>query len=455
MRRDLLEDLRAWKRRESHKPLILRGARQVGKTWLVETFGREEFRVVHTFDLERDHGLHSLFDGSDPRVVVRELSLVGNRSIVPGEDLLFLDEIQACPRAIAFLRYFREEMPDLHVVGAGSLLDFALREFSHSMPVGRVEFLHLHPLSFEEFLLAHGESHLVQFLREYELSSTISEPVHLKLLDWLRLYSFVGGMPEVVAAHALRRDLVEAQRLQDAILVALRSDFAKYGTREQLTLMHRVLEYAARNVGSKVKYVHVSPDHRAAAVRTAIDLLAMSRLVRVVPHTSGNGVPLGGEASEKSFKLILVDVGLLGRIAGLGLVEVGELIPAYEGRLAEQLVGQQLITQGHAFEDRRLFTWRREAKNANAEVDYLWPVGESVVPVEVKAGPTGRLRSLHRFLAEKGREVGVRFDSSLPARNDLEVAVRVGGTARTVRYRLVSLPLYLAGQLDRLLALEA
>ncbi len=454
MDRNALTDLRAWKRRESRKPLVLRGARQVGKTWLVQTFGHEDFRAVHTFDLELDHSLHSLFDSAEPRGVVRDLSLARGRQIVVGEDLLFLDEIQACPRAIAFLRYFHEVIPDLHVIAAGSLLDFALREFAHSMPVGRVEFLHVHPLSFEEFLVAHGEILLAQFLQQLEWPADVSEPVHKKLLEWVRLYSFVGGMPEVVLAHTRNRDLVETQRQQEAILVALRADFAKYGTREQLTLMHRVLDFAARNVGNKVKYVQVSADHRAATIRTAVDLLVMSRIVHAVHHTAANGVPLGAESSEKSFKLLLVDVGLLGRIAGLRLADVEDLVPAYEGRLAEQVVGQQLLALGPAFEDRRLFTWRREARNANAEVDYLWTIGETILPVEVKAGPTGRLRSLHQFLAEKRRAVGVRFDASRPTRGEFDVSVRAGNASAPLRYRLVSLPFYLAGQLDRLLVTE-
>lgn len=441
MKRIAESELIAWKDRAGRKPLIVRGARQVGKTYLVETFGKSCFQSILTVNLEQQEELHPLFNRMEARRIVQELSLYFNLPVLPGRTLLFLDEIQACPRAIACLRYFQEEMPDLHVVAAGSLLDFSLREFKHAVPVGRIEYLHLNPLTFREFLTAINEEALADHLARFHVGDDLGDALAAKLRNLLRVYFFIGGMPAAVAAYAERNDLLEVQRILSSITTTLQDDFAKYGTRAQQRSMRRVLRYIPLNIGRKVRYVNISRETRADELRTALELLELSRIVTLVRHSSANGIPLGAEASDRHFKPLLLDVGLCNNLCGLSLPDAAALLTVQEGRLAEQFVGQELRSLGPAFEENPLFYWHRERKNANAEVDYLRAHEDRVIPIEVKAGKSGSLKSLQVFLAEKKRDFAVRLNMDQPSLGSFSA------TGRT----LLSLPLYLTGQLDRLL----
>jgi predicted AAA+ superfamily ATPase len=443
--------LEAWKARAERKPLLLRGARQVGKTHLVEAFGRRCFDSVLTVNLEQKELLHRLFDEMEPQQIIQELGLYFNHSVVPGKTLLFLDEVQACPKAIASLRYFQEQLPALHVIAAGSLLDFALREFQHSMPVGRIEFLHLYPLSFSEFLRALDEEQLATWLENYHLGDAFSEIAELKLRELLRLYYFIGGMPEAVNAYRKRRDLVEVQRVLTSIITSLQADFVKYGTRAQQRNMGHVLRHIPLSIGRKVRYVNIDRETRAADLRTALELLELAGFIALVRHSSANGIPLGGEASERHFKPLLLDIALCGNLCGLSLTDDTELLTVQEGSLAEQFVGQELRSIGPSFSEHNLFYWQREARSANAEVDYLWTYGEKVIPVEVRAGTSGSLRSTHMFLAEKKRQFAVRFNMDRPSIGSFTADISSKSEMQSISYTLLSLPLYLAGQLERLL----
>jgi hypothetical protein len=423
----------------------LRGARQVGKTHLVEHWGRSAFDGVVTVDLEREHHLHSLFDQSDPTALLRELALLKGQRLVPGTHLFFLDEIQACPRALATLRYFAELLPNLHVIAAGSLLDFALRDFAHSMPVGRVEYHFLYPLSFEEFVRASEGDALADVLRTYHLGDTITEAVDRRLADTLRHYLLVGGMPAAVDAYVHGAPLIDVQRIQYSIVATMQDDFAKYGTRGQQDVLRRAYRYVAESVGRKIKYVNISPDRRAGDVRAAIDLLALSRAVHLVRHTSANGIPLGVEASEKHFKALFMDVGLVNQVCGLGLVPTRQVLTVNEGALAEQYVGQELLASSPPFQEAPLFYWHREARNANAEVDYVFSEGIDVLPVEVKAARGGALRSVFQFVAEKRRSKAIRLYMGKPGIEVLKMPADPGASVE-----VLSLPLYLAGQVRRL-----
>ncbi len=447
MNRNAERYLSDWQSRPSRKPLVLRGARQVGKTWLVDHWGERSFKSVLKIDLERERDLHGLFAQPDPRRLLEELPLLKGRPVVPGETLLFLDEVQACPAALAMLRYFLELTPDLHVIAAGSLLDFALRDFKHSLPVGRIEFLHLHPLSFEEFLEAVEGAPLVEYLHRLRLGQVPSEALERKYLEALRRYFFVGGMPEAVRAYAERRDLLEVQRIQAALVQTVQEDFAKYGPRRLQDLTRLVYRYVPGNVGRKLKYANISREERAASLRDALEWLTQSRLVQLAYHTAANGLPLGAEQDERHFKPFFLDVGLVNRLCGLDLVGAEELIAVNEGALAEQFIAQQLLCAAPPFEAPQLFYWAREARNASAEVDFVISRHQDILPIKVKAGKTGTLRSLFQFLREKGRSRAVRFHLRPPV---LEEPSLPGGEPRTAQ--LLSLPLYLAGQLSRLAA---
>jgi hypothetical protein len=440
-------ELSAWRDRPNRKPLILRGARQVGKTHLVEHWGRSAFDAVVTVDLEREHHLHSVFEQPDPAKLLQELSLLKGQRLIPGTHLLFLDEIQACPRALAALRYFAELVPSLHVIAAGSLLDFALRDFAHAMPVGRVEYHFLYPLSFGEFVRASEGEALADVLRTYNVGDTITAAVARRLEETLRHYLLVGGMPAAVDAYVQHAPLIDVQRVQYSIVTTMQDDFAKYGTRGQQDVLRRAYRYVAQNVGRKVKYVNLAPDRRAVDVRAALDLLARSRTVHLVRHTSANGVPLGAEANEKHFKALFMDVGLVNQVCGLGLVPTDRVLTVNEGALAEQFVGQELLASGPPFQDTPLFYWHREARNANAEVDYVLSEGLDVLPVEVKSARGGALRSVFQFLNEKGKSKAIRLYLGTAG---VEMLKMPGDSSASLE--VLSLPLYLAGQIRRLAA---
>lgn len=301
-------------------------------------------------------------------------------------------------------------------------------------------------MSFEEFVEAVEGPALVDYLGKVSLSQPPSETMERKFLEVLRRYFFVGGMPEAVRAYVERNDLLEVQRVQTALVQTAQEDFAKYGSRRLQELLRRTYRHVAENVGRKLKYVNVSREEQAIEVRRATELLAQSRVIQVVYHTSANGLPLGAERDERPFKPMFLDVGLVNRICGLDLVGVEDLITVNEGTLAEQFVGQQLLCAALPFEDPQLFYWVREARNANAELDFVISRHQDILPVEVKAGKTGRLRSVFQFLGDKNRRRAVRFHLRPPVLEDLKLP---GGDVRMVQ--LLSLPLYLAGQLDRFL----
>ena len=382
------------------------------------------------------------------------LKLLTGQKIVPGHTLLFLDEIQAAPAALTALRYFYEEAPDLHVVAAGSLLEFALEEARFSMPVGRVEYLHLGPMQFEDFADALGHSELVQYLQQLSLEDIrklrMPEVVHERGLSLLKQYWIVGGMPEAVAAYVQSGDFADVSRVQRSVVATYRDDFNKYS---QGSLKHRVqlvFDRLPMMVGRKFKYAHISREHRAVELEAALQQLCMARIAARVIHSSANDVPLGAEINPSVFKTLYMDIGLMCSALNLNILDLDKDDPSMvnEGALAEQFIGQQLLHSGSYYDSPALYYWVREAKSAAAEVDYVLTIGQVVVPVEIKAGTTGTLKSLHQFLKEKQRHFAVRFNADVPSllrdRHKL-----TDGSA--VDYELLSLPLYLAGQTQRLM----
>jgi len=267
------------------------------------------------------------------------------------------------------------------------------------------------------------------------------------MTDSLRRYLFIGGMPEAVSAHAQGGSLIDVQRIQGSITGTLQDDFARYGTKAQQDLLHRSFTYVAQHVGQRIAYAKISRESRAADVARALDLLAASRVLHRIVHTSANGLPLGAEANEKRFKILFLDVGLIGQVSGLTIPRLDDLLAVNEGALAEQFVGQELMASERFFDDPRLFYWHREAKNANAEVDYIISAGAEVVPVEVKAAQGGALKSMFQFLADKHRDKAIRLYTGPAGVESLALPGRP-----SERVSLLSLPLYLAGQVRRLAA---
>ena len=455
--RDAEKNLNDWLRRKNRKPLIIRGARQVGKSTLVRLFSKNCGQTLCEINLERHPFLEPVFRSMDLPAILRELSSLARADILEEGSLLFLDEIQAVPSAIAALRYFYEEYPRLPVIAAGSLLEFALAGKAFSMPVGRVEFLHLSPLSFGEYLGALDAARLAELrvcLREGQ--GCIPATLHRELLRHQRSYLAVGGMPEVVQSQ-LEGGRVEAQRVQDSILSTYVEDFSKYARQEQLARLQKIFNGCARMVGRKVKYARLSEGDGTREVKAALDLLARAGVIHRVVHTQAGGLPLGAETKEHVFKLLFLDSGLLCRMLGLdarSMEVLSEIQLVNEGPLAEQFVGQQLLSRQRTGLKPELFYWLREGRSVNAEVDFVIAHGGRVLPAEVKAGTSGSLRSLLQFNHARDNRLALRFDLNLPSYHEHVHGIVTPEGAVEVHLDLLSLPLYLAEFLDEGLALR-
>ncbi len=450
MNRKIDDYFLTWKTSRNRKPLMVRGARQVGKTYSIEKFAGENYHYLLKVNLEQDRNIHSVFESLRPEQIVNELSVLYQVPVEDEHTLLFIDEIQACPRAIAALRYFYEQRPGLHIICAGSLLDHTLNELQYSMPVGRLDFAYMYPLSFSEFLTEAGENGLFGFINGFTVNGDFSLAIHNRILEMLRLYFFIGGMPEAVDYYLKTRDLSGIDKIHSSLITSIEYDFSKYGTRKQQEHLRDVLHYVANNIGRKVKYVNVNRNVPSALLKDALLKLEMSRIIHLVRHTRSSEVPLSRLQDNDVFKPLFFDIGILGHIAGIKLLDIKNLATEFEGAMAEQFVFQELLASGQPYSEQQLYYWIREAKNSNAEIDCLYQVGNRVYPVEIKSGKRGTLKSLHVFLAEKNKPTGIRFNADTPSvGNDLSARVNLPGKKELI-YNLISLPLYLAGRLDQI-----
>lgn len=393
MRRIVEQKLLEWKKSRRRKPLIIRGARQVGKTWLVENFLAKEFKNLAKIDLEERTDLHVHFSGSlDPQGILEALEISTGR-IVPGKTLLFLDEIQACPRAIMALRYFYEKLPELHVVAAGSLLEFAFDEIS--FPVGRIQYLQVHPMTFYEYLLAKGNEPMAELTLKSQ--ADVPAATQEQILAELKKYFLVGGMPECVRVYRDSGSLLDVFAVQSEILESYRADFSKYKPHMDTVCLDAVFHQAVRSVGEQIKYTRLNDGHSGVTNRKAFDLLCKARILHKIPACSPVGLPLSATAKGKKFKACFLDVGLMQRLCEVAADEAlgqKDLLAIYNGRLAEQFVAQEFL----AWQNAELYYWARDAKSSHAEVDYLIVRDGIIYPVEVKSGAGGRLKSLHLLL---------------------------------------------------------
>ena len=453
MKRDFTAFLHRWLRSRSRMPLVIRGARQVGKTWLVRDFAEREGRVLLEINLERDPRLARSFAQPDPRSVFDDLTLTLDVRAAPSEAILFVDEIQNAPEVLARLRWFAEELPELPVIAAGSLLEFALRDFAHSMPVGRIQYAHVEPLTFDEFLAAHAQAALQDRLAQYRPGAPLTDAVHRLATSWYQRFAMVGGMPAVVALDAGHGSADECRARQRDLIQTYRDDFAKYSGRLDYRLLDPVLLAVTASLGNKLVYSRVGDGVKSSQVKQAVELLAMARLCQLIPHSAANGVPLAAEANERIRKVALLDVGLAHGLwntpAAHGFPRWEELPPQVRGGLTEQLAAQQLRTAtGTPTMIGQVHHWRKEG-GSSAEIDYLVEVDNRIVPVEINSGAAGAMKSLHQFMYEKALPVAVRLDRNPPTLQDVDVRTTQGPR---VRYQILNLPHYLAERLPRLLA---
>ncbi len=442
--------LTQWLKSKNRKPLILRGARQVGKTWLVRDFAHRHGLSLIELNLERFPHLADLFAGNNPAEILQNIAAELSMTIDPASALLFMDEIQAAPELLGKLRWFKEEMPDLPVIAAGSLLEFALRDYPYSMPVGRITYFYLEQMSFFEFLLACGNEPLYQKLISYELDKDIPRSLHQKCLEFYFRYCLVGGMPEVVQDWVENQDQTSCLKLQQDLLTTFRDDFHKYGGEMNARLLADIMLSVSRQIGSKFVYSRVDPSLKILPVKKAFSLLCQAKVCSKILHTTGNGLPLGAESNEKIFKTLMIDIGLVSAQLGLSAIkspQERDLFFTNKGGLAEQFVGQQLRSTQTPSTDPQLFYWQRTGGRLG-EIDYILQHGGRVIPVEVKSGPAGKMKSLHQFMAEKKLDLAVRCNLNLPSVEKIRVKTTLG---QPVAYRMISIPIYLSEQLPRLI----
>jgi predicted AAA+ superfamily ATPase len=412
MKRMLLAELLAWKSSSTRKPLILRGARQVGKTYIVRELGRR-FKHFVEINFEASPSAKAIFAKQlEPEQLIRDLSLLIEQPIIPGETLLFLDEIQETPAAINALRYFYEKLPNLHVISAGSLLEFALEQVG--IPVGRVEFLYMYPMSFIEFVATCSTPSLLKQLtqRPFEPFSPI---IHEKMLTLLGYYTAVGGMPEAIRRWKDTQDLTIVQNTHRQLAEAFIDDFEKYAKKTELKYIALLFKRIPQLLGERFVYKNISDSYRKRELEPCFDLLEKAGVAHRIYASSGQGLPLGAEAALNIFKPLFLDIALAQTILGISLKEWilnANQALINKGNIIEAMIGQELLALADPRFKQQLYYWQRMERSSNAEVDYLVQSQQNIIPVEVKSGKIGHLKSMHQFLEKYPQTpYGIRLSS--------------------------------------------
>jgi len=358
--------------------------------------------------------VHAIFEKTlDPERMIAELSVITKKSIVPGKTLLFIDEIQIVPRAITALRYFYENMPELHVIAAGSLLDFAIEQVG--IPVGRVQSLSMFPLSFIEFLAALGHYPLIKEIILHDPHQQMSSVVHDKALELLGDYCAIGGMPRAVQLWKETNDPLKCARIHSTIIDAYRQDFGKYAKTAHIKYVESVFMYVPVQMSKKFKYNVVEGDYRKRELAPALDLLVTAGVAHKIFYSSGQGIPLGAQIDPQDYKVIFLDIALAQAlldldVAGWFVQPLAEFVN--KGSVVEALIGQEILAYEDPYMKKNLYYWHRDARGSEAEIDYLLQQKGSIVPVEVKSGAGTTLRSLQSFLeSHQATEYGIRFST--------------------------------------------
>ena len=413
LQRKVDEVLDAWREEKERKPLLIRGARQVGKTSAVRKLGTH-FTHYLEINFEENQAYKELFDSNfSVNEICEQLALLQNTPIISGKTLLFLDEIQACKQAIGKLRFFYESMPDLHVIAAGSLLEFALAELP-SFGVGRIRSLFMYPLSFPEFLIAINEKTLLDYIEQHHFQKPLPEAIHQKIMLLHKKFLIIGGMPEVVKAYAQGKSLLDVQRIIDDLIISVQADFDKYKALFPAIRLIEVFNTIAAQMGSKFTYSYPESTLNYPQIKECLHLLQLAGLIYPVTHSAANGIPLGAETNPKKRKFLIYDTGIFQRLLGL---EIGNLFIQDDfslinkGNIAELAVGLELLKNEDSYSKKSLYYWQREARNSQAELDYVYQNETQLIPIEVKAGTKGRMLSLFLFLKEKNLPFGIRVSS--------------------------------------------
>ena len=452
IRRNIDEQLLAWKENPMRKPLLIRGARQVGKSSAIKHLG-SSFTYFAEVNFERNKAIKEFFQGDiDVHLICQKIANYINVPVEEGKTLLFLDEIQECPEAIMALRFFKEDYPELHVIAAGSLLEFTLQELP-TFGVGRIHSMFMYPMTFDEFLVANQEYGLIEMCGKADYQHPLDMAFHNKLVELFRIYLLVGGMPEAVLAWVKTRNFINCRQIQEDIVLTYEDDFSKYKKRANPDLLRVTMRGVCHQIGEKLTFRQISSDYRSAQIREAIRLLTLAGIVTPVVATSGNGVPLDAEADEDKFKLLFLDSGLLLSVLQLEgnlsqqlieLIMTGspqELVN--KGGLAEMVAGLEIMRYKPTVQRQKMY-YCEKTGNSVAEVDYLDIHNLKVTPIEIKSGTQGGMKSLWMFMREKHLTEAIRC--SLENFGEFEYVDKDDNQA--VRHVSVC-PLYALKQLSR------
>jgi len=385
-----------WKKDQRRKPLLLQGARQVGKTYLVEVFGNKEYANFFKFNFEQDSSLGELFKKKlNPENIIENLSLYSGEKISSQDTLIFFDEIQAVPEVLTSLKYFHEQAPEYHIIAAGSLLGVSVAKDS-SFPVGKVNFMMLYPMSFNEYLIAFGEELLADKLQSKKDNEPLLDIIHENLLSHLKIYLYLGGMPEVLEEYKRSRDIVLARKIQNEILEAYSRDFSKYSDRLQAIktseFWHSIPRQLAKE-NKKFKYSQARKNARTSTFEETIVWLKNAGLINIVYNISTPKLPLSGYADYTKFKVYLLDSGLLGAMLNITsdiIVKSSKLFSEYNGAFIENYVASELVAVGV----RDLHYW---TSKSDAEVDFILQHHNAIFPLEVKSGLNRNIKSLRSY----------------------------------------------------------
>ncbi|MDI6731849.1 MAG: AAA family ATPase [Candidatus Margulisbacteria bacterium] len=441
--RKVINYLKQWKNRKKHKPLILRGARQVGKTSAVEIFAKENFAQLININLENpEHG--ALFrEPLSLQDFNQIIQLKFNQKIEEGKTLLFIDEIQNSVPLMRLLRFFYEEQPNLHVIAAGSLLEVKLHKASFSFPVGRVEYTYLHPLDFFEYLEAKGERILLDILRNIQTGSSVPQAIHDQSIKLFNEYMLIGGMPEAVKTFIETQDILAVNRVYNSLFTSFLDDVYKYAPDSKVKYLIHVIENAPLFAGQTITYEHFANSaYRSREMGEAFDTLEKTMLVNRIVGSKETALPLVPK-KKKAPKIIFIDIGMVNYKMGIReqLFNIKDLSSLYQGRIAEQVVGQNLLSLVH---DQLVPVsyWYRDIPGSTAEVDYIIAHKGMIMPIEVKSGSSGRLRSLVEFTKRTGMKIAVRVYGGVFR----EEAIKSGN----VSFKLISIPFYLLPRITEL-----
>ncbi len=436
-RRNVLTQLIEWGQDPARKPLVLRGARQVGKTTVVDIFA-EDFDNYLYLNLEKPKELELFEKQFSVDTLLEAIFFIKNKSQKKGKTLLFIDEIQNSPKAVAFLRYFYEDAPEIYVIAAGSLLETLINR-KINFPVGRVTYLRMHPVSFVEFLDAMNEKQSKLLLQKEEFP----EYGHEKLLSLFYRYTLIGGMPEVIQKYRQNKDLTELNKIFDSLIISYLDDTEKYARNDTMVhVLRHTIEKSFSNAGQRIKFQHFgNSNYRSREIGEAFRTLEKAMLLQLVYPVTNVNLPINTNY-KKSPRLQVLDTGLLNYSAGIqqDIFGTKQLSGVHEGIVTEHIVGQELLT----LKDSPLYKlnfWTREKKDTNSEVDFIYQYKNIVLPIEVKTGKSGRLRSLHEYIDRSPHKFAIRIYSGL-------LSINKAKTIQGKEYFLLNLPLYLINRIE-------